>query len=125
MGTLGIILLVFFVFIAILLVLLVLAQNEEGDSLGGIFAGGSGSAFGSRSGNVLTRMTTVLGSLFLVISLGLALMNRSPAGTGVEAAARSMLPVTGTNWFMEDEAPPAVIDFPPIENITGEEEITE
>jgi preprotein translocase subunit SecG len=107
MGILSIVLLVSFVIVAILLVLLVLAQNEEGDSLGGIFAGGSGSAFGSRSGNVLTRTTTVLGTLFLVISFGLALMNRSPSGAGVEAAGRAMSPEIGTDWYMQDEILPA------------------
>ena len=104
MGIIGIVILVFFVIIAILLVLLVLAQNEEGEGLGGIFAGGSSSAFGSRSGNVLTRATTVLGALFLVISLGLALMNRSPSGSGVEAAGRSLTTDTGTDWFLNEEA---------------------
>ena len=104
MGTIGIILLVFFVIVAILLILLVLAQSEEGDGLGGIFAGGSGSAFGSRTGNVLTRTTTVLGALFLIVSLGLALMNRTPAGSGVEAAGRAMFPETGTDWFLEDDS---------------------
>ena len=49
MGVLSIVLLVFFIIAALLLILLVLIQNEEGDSLGGIFAGGSASAFGSRS----------------------------------------------------------------------------
>ena len=110
MGVLGIILLVFFVMVAILLVLLVLVQNEEGNSLGGIFAGGSGSAFGSRSGNVLTRATTILGALFLVISLGLALMNRSPTGSGVEAAGRALMPESGADWFLEEPAPPASSD---------------
>jgi preprotein translocase subunit SecG len=86
MGILSIVLLVFFVIVAILLILLVLIQNEEGDSLGGIFAGGSASAFGSRSGNVVTRATTVLGALFLIISLGLALLNRTSGGTGVVSA---------------------------------------
>jgi len=105
MGVLGIVLLVFFIMVAILLILLVLVQNEEGDSLGGIFAGGSGSAFGSRSGNVLTRATTVLGVLFLTISLGLALMSRGPSGSGVEAAGRALMPEAGTDWFMEDETP--------------------
>ena len=105
MDILGIVLLVFFVMVAILLVLLVLAQNEEGDSLGGIFAGGSGSAFGSRSGNVLTRATTVLGALFLIISLGLALLNRSPAGSGVEAAGRALTTESGADWFMQEETP--------------------
>ena len=110
MGIFGIILLVLFVMVAILLILMVLVQNEEGDSLGGIFAGGSGSAFGSRSGNVLTRTTTILGALFLVISLGLALMHRSPVGSGVEQAGRIMSQETGTEWFMEDEIAPA-FDF--------------
>ncbi|MCL2069519.1 MAG: preprotein translocase subunit SecG [Treponema sp.] len=103
MGPIGILLLIFFLIIAVLLVLLVLAQNDEGDGLGGIFAGGSGTAFGSRSGNVMTRLTTALGALFLVVSLGLALMNRTPTGAGVEAAGRQMMPESGTDWFMEDQ----------------------
>ena len=105
MGILGIVLLVFFVIIAILLVLLVLVQNEDGDGLGGIFGGGSSTAFGSRSGNVLTRTTTILGTMFLVISLGLAIMNRTPAGTGVEQAGRALSGQAGTEWFLEDEVP--------------------
>jgi len=106
MTILSTVLLVFFVLVAILLVLLVLIQTEEGDSLGGIFAGSSGSAFGSRSGNVLTRTTTVLGSLFLIISLGLALLNRTPGGTGVEAAGRELsTDAAATNWLEEELNP--------------------
>lgn len=107
MGILGIVLLVVFVMTAILLILLVLLQNEEGDSLGGIFAGGSGSAFGSRSGNVLTRATTVLGTLFLIISLALALLNRTPGGSGVESAGRQLSTESaGGNWLDEELNPP-------------------
>jgi preprotein translocase subunit SecG len=103
MGILSVILLVFFIIIAVLLVLLVLVQNEEGDSLGGIFAGGSGSAFGSRSGNVLTRATSVLGVFFLGISLGLALLNRTPSGIGVEEEGRRQaVEESGTNWVEEE-----------------------
>ena len=106
MTILGTVLLVFFVIVAVLLVLLVLIQTEEGDSLGGIFAGSSGSAFGSRSGNVLTRTTTVLGSLFLIISLGLALLNRTPGGTGVEAAGLELsVDADTTNWLEEELNP--------------------
>ena len=112
MGILSTVLLVFFVIIAILLILLVLVQNEEGDSLGGIFAGGSGSAFGSRSGNVLTRATTVLGALFLIISLGLALLNRTPGGSGVEAAGRELSGGAATGNWLEDELNPQSQSIP-------------
>jgi preprotein translocase subunit SecG len=103
MTILGVLLLVFFVIVAVLLILLVLIQNEEGDSLGGIFAGGSGSAFGSRSGNVLTRATSILGALFLVISFGLALINRTPGGSVVESAAQESVIEADSNWWQGDE----------------------
>ncbi|GBU26727.1 translocase [Treponema sp. R8-4-B8] len=111
MGVLTVVLLVFFVIDAVLLVLLVLLQNEEGDSLGGIFAGGSNTAFGSRSGNFLTRATTVLGALFLVISLGLALLSRTPAGTGIEEEVKMLSSQeSGTNWVEEAINPPPPAD---------------
>ena len=102
MSILGIVLLVLFVIVAILLILLVLIQNEEGDSLGGLFAGGSGSAFGSRSGNVLTRATSILGALFLVLSLGLALLNRTPGGSGVQSAGRQLSAETETGSWLDE-----------------------
>ena len=104
MTILSTVLLVFFVIIALLLILMVLIQTEEGDSLGGIFAGGSGSAFGSRSGNVLTRTTTVLGALFLIISLGLAMLNRSRGDRNVITAAQEdSSGEVGTLWWDEQE----------------------
>jgi preprotein translocase subunit SecG len=110
MGILSIVLLVLFVVVAVLLVLMVLVQSEDGDSLGGIFAGGGGSAFGSRAGNVLTRATTVLGTLFLVISLGLALLNRTPGGTGVEEAGMELSTEAGTSNWVEDALNPETPD---------------
>jgi preprotein translocase subunit SecG len=105
MGILSVFLLVFFIIIAVLLVLLVLVQNDDGEGLGGIFGGGSSSAFGSRSGNVLTRATSVLGGLFLVISLGLALLSRIPVGSGVEEAARELSVEDGESWIDEELNP--------------------
>ncbi|MDR1072831.1 MAG: preprotein translocase subunit SecG [Treponema sp.] len=103
MGALGIVLLVFFIIAAILLVFLVLIQDEEGDSLGGIFAGGSSSAFGSRSGNILTKATSVLGALFLILSLGLALVSRSDTGSGVEAAGRQLSTESSADNWVDEE----------------------
>jgi preprotein translocase subunit SecG len=123
MSALSIVLLVFFIIVAILLILLVLVQNEEGDSLGGIFAGGSGSAFGSRSGNVLTRATTVLGTLFLVLSLGMALLNRTPGATGVEAEGlRLGSESPAGSWLDQELNPqeePAETGEPPVEAETS------
>ncbi|MDR0785607.1 MAG: preprotein translocase subunit SecG [Treponema sp.] len=116
MSVLGTILLVFFIITAVLLVLLVLVQDEEGDSLGGIFAGGSASAFGSRSGNILTRVTSVLGALFLVLSLGLALVNKTSNGSGVEAAGRQLsTEQKGNSWVDEEISGEALESSPPSE----------
>ena len=102
MAILGVVLIVFFVIIAVLLILLVLIQNEEGDGLGGIFGGGSSTTFGSRSGNVLTRATTILGSLFLIISLGLAFLSRSPGISGIEEEGRRQsIEAEGSGWVDE------------------------
>lgn len=77
MAALNIILLVLFIIVCVLIVFLVLLQNEEGDSIGGLFAGGSNSAFGSKSGNVLTKSTYVLVTIFFAFSFILAVLNKS------------------------------------------------
>lgn len=88
MGALGIAILVIFVITCILLIIIVLMQDEQGEGIGGIFGGGSTSAFGSRSGNVLTKFTGVLGALFLICSFGLAWINRTNETGDVIGAAR-------------------------------------
>lgn len=69
MGISAILLLVFLAIICILLILIVLVQTEDGDGLGGIFGGSSNTVFGPRSGNILTKITTVLAILFFSISV--------------------------------------------------------
>ncbi|MDR2796157.1 MAG: preprotein translocase subunit SecG [Spirochaetaceae bacterium] len=122
MAVLSVVLLVLFIIVVVLLILLVLVQNEEGDSLGGVFAGGSSSVFGSRSGNILTRATSVLGVLFLALSFGMALLNRTPGDKGVEAAGRRIGAEQNADWWqLQDEAvmddtPPALESSPSAEN---------
>jgi len=88
MGILGIVLLVIFGLSAVLLIVIVLMQDEQGEGLGGLFGGGSATTFGSRSGNVLTKFTGILGAIFLVCSFGLAWFNRTQEEGDVISAAR-------------------------------------
>ncbi|MDA3947689.1 MAG: preprotein translocase subunit SecG [Spirochaeta sp.] len=106
MGILGIVLMVIFVLSALLLVIVVLLQDEAGDGLGGIFGGGGGSQVGNRSGNILTRITSVLAAVFLLSSFGLAWLNRTPDSGDVEAAARRLEAQSGESgvqWWVTDE----------------------
>jgi preprotein translocase subunit SecG len=107
MGILVILLLVFFVLVAFLLVGMVLIQDEQGDGLAGMFGGGSTSTFGSRSGNVLTKTTTVLGALFIVVALGLSVLFKTPDSGDVAAAARQQ-GAKNAEWWNAQPAAPAV-----------------
>ncbi len=106
MEILAIVLLVFFVIVAVLLVGMVLIQDEQGDGLAGMFGGGSTSTFGSRSGNVLTKTTSVLGGLFIIVALGLAVVYKTPDTGDVAAAARQQGGTT--EWWNAQPAAPAV-----------------
>jgi len=79
---------------------MVIIQDSDSDSLGGVFAGGSGSAFGSRSTNVVVRFTYVLGAIFFVFAFSLALINKSSLGNVEKAAARSQTKdSSATEWW--------------------------
>ena len=109
MGVIGIILLVILVISAVLLVLVVLVQDEQGEGIGGIFGGGSSTAFGSRSGNVLTRFTAGLAAVFLICCFGLAWVNRTPSAGNVLGKARQSALGTTTeqSWYLPSTTPAA------------------
>ena len=104
MGALNVILLVLFVVTGLLIVFLVLLQNEEGDSIGGLFAGGSNSAFGSKSGNILTKSTYILVTIFFVSSFLLAVLNKTSYGSvkGVQEEGQKIQNEGATPWY-DDE----------------------
>jgi preprotein translocase subunit SecG len=104
MGFLSILLLVIFAITAILLVTLVLLQDEGGEGLGGIFGGGGAAQqVGRRSGNILTKATSVLGAVFLVTAFALAWLNRTPETGDVERAARELEGESGVEWWQTEE----------------------
>ena len=77
MTILGIILLVLFCIISLLLIFLVAVQGENSVGLGGIFGGSSDSAFGSNTSSFLTKATTILAIVFMVLALVVAVVNKS------------------------------------------------
>lgn len=77
MGIIGIILLVIFCLSALLLIVIVLFQDEQGEGMGGIFGGGSSNVYGSRSGNIITKTTSVIAAIFIICSFLLAWVNRT------------------------------------------------
>ncbi len=105
MGVIGIILLVAFVIVCILLVAIVLLQNDEGGGLGGLLGGPASTTFGSQSGNVLTKTTYVLVTLFFLTSFGLALINKAPTKDTLSGAVEQTEEVAGENEFWKDNAP--------------------
>jgi preprotein translocase subunit SecG len=77
------VLLIVHLFVTLALIGVVLIQRSEGGGLGigssqgmGAFMGGRGTA------NLLTRTTAILGTIFFVLSLSLALLNRGTIGSG-------------------------------------------
>lgn len=104
MEIVGIILLIIFIIASILLVVMVLIQDEQGEGLGGIFGGGSSTSFGPRSGNILTKATTILGAIFLVCSFALAWINKTPETGDVLGAARKSTDTEQTEkWWVPEE----------------------
>jgi preprotein translocase subunit SecG len=94
------VLLIVHLFVTLALIGVVLLQRSEGGGLGVGTSQGMGSFMSGRgTANLLTRSTAVLGTMFFVLSLALALIGR---GTG--GAPRSIL-----------DAPPPVAPSAPVE----------
>lgn len=102
MGFFAVLLLILFVLVCALLIFLVIIQDEDSESLGGIFAGGSASAFGSRSSNVVIKITYVLGALFFVTAFSMAIINKSSTGNVEALAAEQAGQTANTEWWKGD-----------------------
>src|SRR6188472_940717 len=67
--------LVLFVFVCIFLILLILIQKGRGGGLASAFGGAGGNtAFGSKTGDVLTWATSVVFGIFLVLAIAMNLL---------------------------------------------------
>ena len=65
-----------FIFVCLLLILIVLIQKGRGGGLASAFGGGGGgqTAFGAKTGDVLTWVTSVIFGVFLLLAITLNLL---------------------------------------------------
>jgi preprotein translocase subunit SecG len=81
------VLLIIHLFVTLALIGVVLIQRSEGGGLGIGSSQGMGSFMSGRgTANLLTRTTAILATVFMALSLTLALMNRGTTGVGVGRA---------------------------------------
>lgn len=93
---------------AFLLVLVILAQKSRDQGLGMAFGGGMGeSLFGSRAGNVLTRLTVILAIIFMVSTVALGMLYAKKGGGGAGSVMDSV-PVAAPAPAAQEEAPLAL-----------------
>jgi preprotein translocase subunit SecG len=97
------VLLIIHLFVTLALIGVVLIQRSEGGGLGIGTSQGMGSFMSGRgTANLLTRATAILATVFMALSLTLALMNRGTMGTN-----RSILDTPASSSTTLPAAPPA------------------
>lgn len=77
------VLLVIHLLVALSLVVVILLQRSEGGALGGLGGGGGASGFVTArgAGNILTRTTSILATIFIVTSLSLSIIAQPSSTT--------------------------------------------
>ncbi len=80
--------------VCLMLGLVVMLQKPKEGGLGGAFGGGALEAsLGADAGNVLIRATTILGAIFLINTMCLALVISSKSGASLAEDAAQTQPV--------------------------------
>lgn len=99
---------ILFLLVTLALIGVILVQRSEGGGLGIGTSQGMGGFMGGRgTANLLTRTTAILGTIFFVLALVLALLDRgtalnrsildAPAPAGTSAPAQPALPTVPVN----------------------------
>lgn len=98
---------------AFLLVVVILAQKSKDQGLGMAFGSGMGeSLFGSRAGNVLTRMTIILSAVFMATTMLLAIMFAHGRGSSRSVMDRADLEMPVAPVAPASTAPAAAPQMP-------------
>lgn len=128
MSIISIILVVIFASSALVTILIVLIQDDQGEGIGGMFGGGSATPFGSRSGNVLTRFTAIVATVFISSAFALAWVNKGTDSSDIIRKARleNLQETEQENWWVEAlDQPAETEDAPEAEEAKAVEATTE
>ena len=88
-----------FGFVCVFLILLILVQKGRGGGLASAFGGAGGNtAFGTKTGDLLTWVTSVVFGVFLLLTMGLIWTSDA-----INAQATAIRPNTATDDLLEDE----------------------
>lgn len=90
-----IILLVIHILISIALVLIILAQTSKGNGLDSNLGGAASNVFGSSASDMMKKWTQIIGGLFLISCVFLAITVKSKKDGG-DAGLKSTIPVEKT-----------------------------
>ncbi len=117
-----VILLVVQLFVALSLILVILIQPPESSSLGGLGSSNAMANVGSRAqGNGLTRLTGILATIFIIISLVLAILagNNKSAASILDSAtpAADALPPQAKTETAPDKDAPAPVPVPNVDKL--------
>jgi preprotein translocase subunit SecG len=92
--------------LAIFLILLVLVQRGRGGGLAGALGGmGGSSAFGAKAGDVFTRITIIVASIWIAICL-LALFWAKHRGDALGSTGTRSIPAADSSTLPAQTAPP-------------------
>src|SRR5262245_4560074 len=96
MSTWFLVLTVIFIIVSAVMILIILVQRPQGGGLAGAFGGAAGggtdTVFGGRVGDALTVMTVIAFSAYLLLAIGLNVLDHG--GTAPAASAASMTSAT-------------------------------
>lgn len=116
---------VLFILICLLLILIILIQKGRGGGLSSAFGGGGGgnTAFGSKTGDVLTWATSVIFGIFLILAIALNLLSnyrheqaKAEAGVGLGESVQTEVPPPGAGVPLTTDTPQT---RDPLPNIDG------
>ena len=112
-----------FIIVCLFLILLILIQKGRGGGLASAFGGGGGNtAFGSKTGDVLTWATSIVFGIFLLLAIVTEPVDRVNATRRDEAAptAPAVAGSTPADADADDRAPNVPAQVPPTRRRSGD-----